>query len=45
MVLAVPDKPARGRKPVLRDELATVVTVHRYPPWTVTPEQYERLAL
>ncbi|MBN1655875.1 MAG: hypothetical protein JXA30_19065, partial [Deltaproteobacteria bacterium] len=24
MVLAVPDEPARGRKPVLRDELAVV---------------------
>ncbi|MBN1656151.1 MAG: hypothetical protein JXA30_20450, partial [Deltaproteobacteria bacterium] len=25
MVLAIPDEPARGRKPVLRDELAVVV--------------------
>jgi len=31
MVLAVPDEPARGRKPALRAELALVVTVHRYP--------------
>ncbi|MBN1655100.1 MAG: hypothetical protein JXA30_15130 [Deltaproteobacteria bacterium] len=32
MVLAAPDGPARGRKPVLRDESAAVVTLHRYPP-------------
>ncbi|MBN1652191.1 MAG: hypothetical protein JXA30_00280 [Deltaproteobacteria bacterium] len=32
MVLAVPDEPARGRKPVLRDELAVVVAKQQYPP-------------
>ncbi|MBN1652998.1 MAG: hypothetical protein JXA30_04405, partial [Deltaproteobacteria bacterium] len=32
MVLAVPDEPARGRKPVLRDELAAVVVKQQYPP-------------
>jgi hypothetical protein len=31
MVLAVPDEPARGRKPVLRDELAAVVAKQQYP--------------
>jgi prevent-host-death family protein len=31
MVLAVPDEPARGRKPVLRDELAVVVAKQQYP--------------
>jgi RNA polymerase primary sigma factor len=31
MVLAVPDEPARGRKPVLRDEVAAVVTKQQYP--------------
>ncbi|MBN1653024.1 MAG: hypothetical protein JXA30_04535, partial [Deltaproteobacteria bacterium] len=31
-VLAVPDEPARGRKPVLRDELAAVVVKQQYPP-------------
>ncbi|MBN1652327.1 MAG: hypothetical protein JXA30_00980, partial [Deltaproteobacteria bacterium] len=29
---AVPDEPARGRKPVLRDELAAVVVKQQYPP-------------
>ncbi|MBN1653882.1 MAG: hypothetical protein JXA30_08915, partial [Deltaproteobacteria bacterium] len=29
-VLAVPDEPARGRKPVLRDELAAVVVKQQY---------------
>ncbi|MBN1655713.1 MAG: hypothetical protein JXA30_18250, partial [Deltaproteobacteria bacterium] len=28
----VPDEPARGRKPVLRDELAAVVVKQQYPP-------------
>ncbi|MBN1654791.1 MAG: hypothetical protein JXA30_13550, partial [Deltaproteobacteria bacterium] len=32
MVLAVPDEPARGRKPVLRDELAVVVAKQQDPP-------------
>ncbi|MBN1656403.1 MAG: hypothetical protein JXA30_21720, partial [Deltaproteobacteria bacterium] len=32
MVLAVPDEPARGRQPVLRDELAAVVVKQQYPP-------------
>ncbi|MBN1654867.1 MAG: hypothetical protein JXA30_13945, partial [Deltaproteobacteria bacterium] len=32
MVLAVPDEPARGRKPVFRDELAAVVAKQQYPP-------------
>ncbi|MBN1654723.1 MAG: hypothetical protein JXA30_13210, partial [Deltaproteobacteria bacterium] len=32
MVLAVPDEPARGRKPVLRDELAAVVVKQQHPP-------------
>ncbi|MBN1655879.1 MAG: hypothetical protein JXA30_19085, partial [Deltaproteobacteria bacterium] len=32
MVLAVPDEPARGRKPVLWDELAAVVVKQQYPP-------------
>ncbi|MBN1652956.1 MAG: hypothetical protein JXA30_04190 [Deltaproteobacteria bacterium] len=32
MVLAVPDEPARGRKPVLRDELAAVEVKQQYPP-------------
>ncbi|MBN1652703.1 MAG: hypothetical protein JXA30_02890 [Deltaproteobacteria bacterium] len=32
MVLAVPDEPVRGRKPVLRDELAAVVFKQQYPP-------------
>ncbi|MBN1655071.1 MAG: hypothetical protein JXA30_14980, partial [Deltaproteobacteria bacterium] len=32
MVLAVPVEPARGRKPVLRDELAAVVVKQQYPP-------------
>ncbi|MBN1653765.1 MAG: hypothetical protein JXA30_08315, partial [Deltaproteobacteria bacterium] len=32
MVLAVPDEPARGRKPVLRGELAAVVVKQQYPP-------------
>ncbi|MBN1653120.1 MAG: hypothetical protein JXA30_05020, partial [Deltaproteobacteria bacterium] len=32
MVLAVPDAPARGRKPVLRDELAVVVAKQQDPP-------------
>ncbi|MBN1656047.1 MAG: hypothetical protein JXA30_19925 [Deltaproteobacteria bacterium] len=32
MVLAVPDEPARERKPVLRDELAAVVVKQQYPP-------------
>ncbi|MBN1654397.1 MAG: hypothetical protein JXA30_11565, partial [Deltaproteobacteria bacterium] len=27
-----PDEPARGRKPVLRDELAAVVVKQQYPP-------------
>jgi hypothetical protein len=31
MVLAVPDEPARGRKPVLRDELAAVAAKQQYP--------------
>jgi hypothetical protein len=31
MVLAVPDEPDRGRKPVLRDEVAAVVAKQRYP--------------
>ncbi|MBN1652212.1 MAG: SMI1/KNR4 family protein [Deltaproteobacteria bacterium] len=31
-VLSVPDEPARGRKPVLMDDLAVVVTLHRYSP-------------
>jgi hypothetical protein len=31
MVLDVPDEPARGRKPVLRDELTAVVAKQRYP--------------
>jgi hypothetical protein len=31
MVLAVPDEPARGRKPVLRDELTAVVAKQQYP--------------
>ncbi|MBN1655390.1 MAG: hypothetical protein JXA30_16610, partial [Deltaproteobacteria bacterium] len=31
-VLAVPDEPARGRKPVLRYELAAVVVKQQYPP-------------
>ncbi|MBN1656425.1 MAG: hypothetical protein JXA30_21830, partial [Deltaproteobacteria bacterium] len=31
MVLAVPDKPARGRKPVFRDESASVVAKQQYP--------------
>jgi hypothetical protein len=31
MVLAVPDEPARGRKPVLRDEVAAVVAKQQYP--------------
>jgi hypothetical protein len=31
MVLAVPDEPARGRKPVLWDELAAVVAKQQYP--------------
>jgi O-acetyl-ADP-ribose deacetylase len=31
MVLAVPDETARGRKPVLRDEVAAVVTNQQYP--------------
>ena len=31
IVLAVHDEPARGRKPVLRDELAAVVTIRQYP--------------
>ncbi|MBN1654160.1 MAG: hypothetical protein JXA30_10320 [Deltaproteobacteria bacterium] len=26
-----PSTPARGQKPVLRDELGAVVTIHRYP--------------
>lgn len=30
-VLAVPDKPVRGQKEVLRDESAAVVAQHRYP--------------
>ncbi|MBN1655767.1 MAG: hypothetical protein JXA30_18525 [Deltaproteobacteria bacterium] len=32
MVRALPDEPARERKPVLRDELAAVVVKQRYPP-------------
>ncbi|MBN1653900.1 MAG: hypothetical protein JXA30_09005, partial [Deltaproteobacteria bacterium] len=32
MVLAVPDEPARGRKPVLRDELAVFVAKQQDPP-------------
>ncbi|MBN1654698.1 MAG: hypothetical protein JXA30_13085, partial [Deltaproteobacteria bacterium] len=32
MVLAVPDEPGRGRKPVLRNELAVVVAKQQYPP-------------
>ncbi|MBN1654254.1 MAG: hypothetical protein JXA30_10835 [Deltaproteobacteria bacterium] len=32
MVLAVPDEPARGRKPVLRDGSAAVVAKQQYPP-------------
>ncbi|MBN1652357.1 MAG: hypothetical protein JXA30_01130, partial [Deltaproteobacteria bacterium] len=31
MVLAVPDEPGRGRKPVLRDESAVVVAKQHYP--------------
>ncbi|MBN1655794.1 MAG: hypothetical protein JXA30_18660, partial [Deltaproteobacteria bacterium] len=31
-VLAVADEPARGRKPVLRDELAAVVVKQQCPP-------------
>ncbi|MBN1652257.1 MAG: hypothetical protein JXA30_00620 [Deltaproteobacteria bacterium] len=31
MVLAVREETARGRKPVLRDELAAVVVKQRYP--------------
>ncbi|MBN1654590.1 MAG: hypothetical protein JXA30_12540 [Deltaproteobacteria bacterium] len=31
MVLALPDGPARGQKPVSRDELGAVVTIHRNP--------------
>jgi hypothetical protein len=31
MVLALPDEPARGRKPVLRDEVAAVVAKQQYP--------------
>jgi hypothetical protein len=31
MVLAVPDEPDRGRKPVLRDEVAAVVAKQQYP--------------
>jgi hypothetical protein len=31
MVLAVPDESARGRKPVLRDEMAAVATKQQYP--------------
>jgi hypothetical protein len=30
-VLAVPDEPTRGRKPVLRDESAAVVAKQQYP--------------
>ncbi|MBN1652215.1 MAG: hypothetical protein JXA30_00405 [Deltaproteobacteria bacterium] len=32
MVLAVPDEPARGRKPVLWNELAVVVAKQQYFP-------------
>ncbi|MBN1654179.1 MAG: AMP-binding protein [Deltaproteobacteria bacterium] len=37
MVLAVPDEPVRGRKPVFRDESAAVVAKQHYP-----PEQLQR---
>ncbi|MBN1653956.1 MAG: hypothetical protein JXA30_09285 [Deltaproteobacteria bacterium] len=39
MVLAVPDEPARGRKPVLRDELAAVVFKQQYPPERLRKKQ------
>ncbi|MBN1654490.1 MAG: hypothetical protein JXA30_12030, partial [Deltaproteobacteria bacterium] len=32
MVLAVPDEPARGRKLVIRDELAVIVAKQQDPP-------------
>ncbi|MBN1652171.1 MAG: hypothetical protein JXA30_00165, partial [Deltaproteobacteria bacterium] len=46
MVLAVPDEPARGRKPVLRDELAAVVVKQQYPPERLlkTPSAYTAFA-
>ncbi|MBN1655123.1 MAG: hypothetical protein JXA30_15245, partial [Deltaproteobacteria bacterium] len=42
-VLAVPDEPARGRKPVLRDELAAVVVKQQYPSERLHGEGRHRL--